>query len=317
MKYADMHCDTVTRLYRKQEDLFENNCHIDIRKMQQGQCLLQNFAIFTKTDVQDSSFTHQAIDYYYEQLDKNRDAIRPVFRYEDILENEKKGYISAVLTLEDGGVIDDDLDNLNRYYERGVRMIALTWNFFNGIGYPNMDGSSHSLYKTDTEHGLTDFGIEYVKRMEELGIVVDVSHLSDRGFYDVLEHTTKPFVASHSNARSICGVARNLSDDMIRKLSKRGGVMGLNFCSAFIEDHNEKMTLIKDMVRHIDHVVEVGGIDCIGMGSDFDGIENDLEIKDASGMQLLYEALKDHYSEDNLEKIFYRNVLRVYKEVWK
>ena len=317
MKYADMHCDTVTRLYRKQGDLLENDCHIDIRKLQQGQCLLQNFAIFTKTDVQDSSFTHQAIDYYYEQLDKNRDTIIPVFRYEDILENEKNGYINAVLTLEDGGVIDNDLDNLNRYYDKGVRMIALTWNFPNGIGYPNMDGRAPSLYTVNTKDGLTPFGIEYVRRMEELGIVVDVSHLSDKGFYDVLEYTTKPFVASHSNARSICPVARNLDDDMIRKLSERGGVMGLNFCSAFIEDHNEKMTLIKDMVRHIDHVVEVGGIDCIGMGSDFDGIDNDLEIKDASGMQLLYEALKEHYSEEDLEKIFYRNVLRVYREVWK
>ena len=312
-----MHCDTVTRLYRKQEDLLQNSCHIDIRKMQQGECLLQNFAVFTMIDRQDSSFTRQAIDYYYKELEKNRDTIRPVFRYEDILENERNGRISAVLTLEDGAVIDDNLDNLNAYYDLGVRMICLTWNFPNGIGYPNMDGKTRSLYTTDTEHGLTPFGIEYVKRMEELGIVVDVSHLSDKGFYDVLEHTRKPFVASHSNARSVCGVARNLSDDMIRKLSERGGVTGLNFCSAFIEDHNEKMTLIRDMVRHIDHIVEVGGIDCIGLGSDFDGIDNDLEIKDASGMQLLYEALKEHYSKEDLEKIFYKNVLRVYKEVWK
>ena len=196
-------------------------------------------------------------------------------------------------------------------------MIGLTWNFPNGIGYPNMDGRTPSLYTTDNERGLTPFGIEYVKRMEELGIVVDVSHLSDKGFYDVLEHTSKPFVASHSNARSICGVARNLSDEMIRKLSERGGVMGLNYCSSFIEDHNEKMTMIKDMVRHIRHIVEVGGIDCIGLGSDFDGIDNDLEMKDASGMQLLHEALKEHYSEEEREKIFHRNVLRVYKEVWK
>ena len=317
MKYADMHCDTVTRLYRHQADLLENAYHIDIRKMQQGECLLQNFAVFTKTDEQDSSFTRQAIDYYYGQLEKNRDTIRPVFCFEDILENERNGRISAVLTLDDGAVIDDDLDNLNSYYDRGVRMICLTWNFPNGIGFPNVNGHAPSLYTVDMENGLTPFGIEYIKRMEELGIVVDVSHLSDRGFYDVLEHTTKPFVASHSNARSLCNVARNLNDDMIRKLSERGGVMGLNYCSAFIEDGNEKLTLVKDMVRHVDHIVEVGGIDCIGLGSDFDGIGNDLEIRDASGMQLLYDALREHYSEEDLEKIFYRNVLRVYREVWK
>ena len=150
--------------------------------------------------------------------------------------------------------------------------------------------------------------------MNELGIIVDVSHLSDAGFYDVCRYSDRPFVASHSNARSVCGVARNLSDDMIRKLSDKGGVTGLNYCSAFIEDHNEEYTTIDKMVEHIRHIVDVGGIDCVGLGSDFDGIGNKLEIKDASGLPLLYEALKKYYSEDEIEKIFYKNVLRVYRE---
>ena len=200
-------------------------------------------------------------------------------------------------------------------------MIALTWNFENGIGYPNFTPSKDSnediLRKTDKERGLTDFGIEYVRKMEELGMIVDVSHLSDKGFYDVLKYTTKPFVASHSNARAVCSVARNLDDEMIKLLAQRGGVMGLNYCSAFIEENDEGYTPIECMVKHIRHIADVGGIDCIGLGSDFDGIESRLEIRDASGLPKFYEALKKYFSEEEIEKIFYKNVLRVYKEVLK
>ena len=150
--------------------------------------------------------------------------------------------------------------------------------------------------------------------MEDLGIIIDVSHLSDAGFYDVLKYSTKPFVASHFGARSVCGVARNLSDDMIRSLAQKGGVTGVNYCSEFIEDHNETFTSLQGMIDHIRHIAKVGGIDCVGLGSDFDGIGNQLEIKDASGMQLLYEGLKPYFTEEEIEKIFYKNVLRVYHD---
>ena len=112
----------------------------------------------------------------------------------------------------------------------------------NGIGYPNlsmkdMNGNQPNYKRSvDTERGLTEFGISYVNEMERLGMIIDVSHLNDAGFYDVLKYTTKPFVASHSNARSVCNVARNMSDDMILQLAKRGGVMGLNFCGEFLAD---------------------------------------------------------------------------------
>ena len=168
---------------------------------------------------------------------------------------------------------------------------------------------------TNQKDGLTDFGIQYVRRMEELGMIVDVSHLSDAGFYDVVKYSTKPFVASHSNARSVCGVARNLTDEMIRLLAEKGGVTGLNYCSSFIDDNDTGYTSIASMVEHVRHIAKVGGIDCIGLGSDFDGIGSTLEIKDCSGMQKLYEALTPYFTQEELEKIFYKNVLRVYKEV--
>ena len=318
MKYVDMHCDTITVLYKNHGSLKENSLHIDLNKMKNGECFLQNFAVFTDIAKEDSAYTDSCIDYYYAQLEENRDLIRPVYSYEDIEKNEKEGHINALLTLEEGSIIDNDLNKLKYFYDRGVRMITLTWNYPNGIGYPNFvyseDTYEDILRHTNDKDGLTEFGIEYIKRMEELGIIIDVSHLSDKGFYDVLKYSSKPFVASHSNARSICSVARNLTDEMIIELSKRGGVMGLNYCSAFIEEDDHVYTSFEGMVRHIRHIAKVGGIDCIGLGSDFDGIGSTLEIKDASGMQKLYYELKKYFTEDEIEKIFFRNVLRVYKD---
>lgn len=315
MKYIDMHCDTITKLYMEGGSLRSNALHNDLNKMKKGECLLQNFAIFTDLSNQDSSFTKETIEFYYSELNKNKDLIKPIYKYEDIDNN----YINAMLSLEEGGVIDSDLNNLQMFYEMGVRMITLTWNYPNGIGYPSFDATNpnHTVNDFNTKDGLTDFGKEYVRRCNELGIIIDVSHLSDKGFYDVLDLSNKPFVASHSNARSICKAGRNMSDDMILKLANKGGVMGLNYCSAFIEDQNETYTTIENMIKHIKHIVNIGGIDCIGLGSDFDGIDNNLEIVDASGVQLLYEALRKDFSEEDLEKIFYKNVLRVYKECLK
>lgn len=321
MKYVDMHCDTISVLYEYQGSLSENNLHNDLQKMKKGECMLQNFAVFTDIRKHDSSFTHACIAYYHEQLKKNAGLIRPALSYQDIEYNDQNGYISGFLTLEEGAVIDGDLDKLKDYYDDGVRMITLTWNYANGIGHPNFEYEAADytdrLHHINEKDGLTDFGIEYIRKMEELGIIIDVSHLSDKGFYDVLKYSTKPFVVSHSNARAVCPVARNLSDQMIRLLADRGGVMGLNYCSAFIEDGNEDYTSIENMVKHIRHIVYTGGIGCVGLGSDFDGIGNKLEIKDASGMPKLYKALQPYFSEEEIEKIFYRNVLRVYKEVLK
>ena len=321
MKYADMHCDTITELYRSGSNLLNNNLHVDINKMKKGECLLQNFAIFTDIKKDNSDFTYKAIEYYYKQLDLNKDTIRPVYKYSDIENNVKNNYINAMLTLEETSIIDNDINNLKKFYDLGVRMTTLTWNYPNGIGYPNVDLSiehkDNPTYNFNIKDGLTDFGKDVVRKCNDLGIIVDVSHLSDKGFYDVVEVSSYPIVASHSNARSVCRAGRNLTDDMIKTLAAKGGVMGLNYCSSFISEEDDNFTSIENMVKHINHIVKVGGIDCIGLGSDFDGINNKLEIIDASGMNLLYKELKKYYSDDDIEKIFYKNVLRVYKECLK
>lgn len=327
MKVIDMHCDTVSALLSRRQNglscsLLDNDLSIDLKKMKKGGYLLQNFALFTnqkELPIAEKQ-TMRLMDMYWTLMDENREFIAPVLCFDDIAKNEKAGRISALLTLEDGGVVFDDLAMLRNYYRLGVRMIALTWNYPNGIGYPNISMNEKNIRRLDTENGLTSFGISYVKEMERLGMIIDVSHLSDKGFYDVLDNTSKPFVASHSNARGACGVARNLSDDMIIKLHARGGVMGINFCGDFLSEESESRnpSRIKDMVSHIKYIQKIAGIECIGLGTDFDGISSELEIKDASMMPELAAALlQNGFKEEDVAKIFYQNVLRVYKEILK
>ncbi len=326
MKVCDMHCDTIyelndRRLKGNDYSLLSNDLNISIEKMTKGDYLIQNFAMFTHLKENKDVVKHvqDMIDTFYLEVDKNKDYIGVVYCYDDIVKNQKENKLSALLTLEEGAVVNGDLSYLRNYYRLGVRMITLTWNFPNKIGYPNFDihGDKHGYRECDEKHGLTEFGIEYIQEMERLGIIIDVSHLSDAGFYDVLKYTKAPFVASHSNARSLCPHARNMSDDMIIELAKRGGVMGINYAADFLSE-NAPMSTIEDMVKHIEYIRDLAGIDCIGLGSDFDGIPQNLEMKDCSYLPELEKALYAHgFSQEDVEKIFYKNVLRLYKEVLK
>lgn len=327
MKVIDMHCDTIYEIDRLQRSgvqvgLRDNHLNISLKKMQQGDYMLQNFALFThlKRDGDPIEHVQHLIDTFYLELEKNHDLIQIAYTYDDIEQNAYNHKMSALLTLEEGAVVHNDLSYLRNYYRLGVRMITLNWNFANGIGHPNFDveGETHGYHTCDEKNGLTEFGIQYVRECERLGIIIDVSHLSDAGFYDVLKYTHQPFVASHSNARHVCDHARNLSDDMILQLAQRGGVMGMNFAADFLDenDQSDALSKISSMVKHILYIRQLAGIDCIGLGSDFDGIPQNLELKDASFMPLLYQALqKAGLSEEEIEKIFYKNVLRVYKKV--
>lgn len=315
----DLHCDTIMALYQKKDnELKSNNLQIDINKLKEGNYLAQVFAMFVFLRGNDNPFKvcDEMIDLFYSELEKNKAEIKIALNSKDLIKNQNNGLLNAILSIEEGGVIDGVLSNVDYFYERGVRMICLNWNFINGIGHPNFTLSEKPDFtKPNTEKGLTSFGIEVVKRMEKLCMIIDVSHLSDKGFWDVFNNTTKPFIASHSNARSICNHVRNLTDDMIKALSSRGGVMGLNFCTNFINS-DANITYTSDIVKHALHIIEVGGIDCLAIGTDFDGIGRTTEIDHAGEMGKLYEAFKEAgLSDDDIEKIFYKNFLRVFEEV--
>lgn len=310
MHVADMHCDTISELYygRRQgmrEGLLSNHYRVDVNKLQAGGYLLQNFAVFV--DISNENDPYQCaknqIALFQEELGKYTSKICQVRTMEEIEQNQREGRISAILTLEEGEICQGDLNKLKEFYEDGVRMMTFTWNYDNSLG---------------TRDGLTELGIAFLREMEVLGIVPDVSHLSKKGFYDVCRYSLRPFVASHSNAATLCGHERNLSDNMIREIAMRGGVIGVNFYGLFLEEGAKKGSCYGSIGRiadHILHMIQVGGISCVGLGSDFDGFEGDLELTDCSKMWLLEQELKERgLSESEIEAVFYKNVLRVYRE---
>lgn len=329
MRVIDMHCDTVGELFALQSQgkpgtLRENELHVDLTRMKGSGYLLQNFALFVQLGKDGDPWERvcRLHECYEQELEKNSDLIGPVYRFYDIADNERAGRMSALLTVEEGGVCKGETRKLRELYRWGVRMLTLTWNFPNELGWPNFAvGQSRwqSRHMPNTTQGLTERGKEFVAEMEALGMIPDVSHLSDAGFYDVLAVTEKPFVASHSNARAVCPWVRNMTDDMIRKLAERGGVMGLNFCADFLEEVPEGQKnpgTITAVVRHAKHIADVGGIGVLGLGSDFDGIDTHEELPGAQSMELLWEALKrSGFTEEQLDRIFWKNVLRVYEEV--
>lgn len=312
MKLIDLHCDTISCLMgdNTENTLRKNNFSVDLEKLKQGDYLAQIFALFVNKGHVESphSYCLKMAKKFLEEINKNSDMISLARNYDEIIKNKDAGKLSAILSIEEGATIEGNLKNLKDFYDMGVRMMTLTWNYENEIGYPNK-GEGNS------EKGLKPFGIETVEFMNELGMLVDVSHLSDGGFYDVAKISKKPFIATHSNARSVTGHMRNLTDDMIKILSNRGGVTGINFCSAFIGDH-ENNTYIDDMIRHINHIRNIGGIDVLAIGTDFDGISSKVEISNSSEMGKLVEALdKAGLKEEEIEKVCYKNALRLIKDV--
>ncbi len=316
----DLHCDTITKDNIETEGLYNNNLHVSLKKMNYGQYLMQAFAIFLPLTKYQHPFEEvkKYIDVFKKEMDENKNIISQVYNYQDVIKNKSNKKMSALLAIEDAGLIEGKMENLNYIYSQGVRMMTLTWNYPNGIGYPNFSlGEKNPLYsQPNTKDGLTPFGIELVKKMNELGIIIDVSHLSDSGFYDVIKYSKQPIVASHSNARTVCGVVRNLTDDMILKLKENGGVMGINYCSDFVS--KSQTNQIPDIIKHINHIKKIAGVDVISLGSDFDGIPTPLGMSDCTKTLALKDALvKEGYTNEEIKKIFSLNFLRVFKKVCK
>ncbi len=324
MKFIDMHCDTLMPFAtNKDYNLYSNdNMQVDFLKMKKGDALAQFFAVFFPKmemfekqgiEMNDDLYFRLLTEGFYREVEKHNDIIAYAGNAADIEKNEKDGKMSAILTIEDGRFINDSMDKIKMVYDKGVRAISLTWNFENCFGWPNSK-DSEIMGK-----GLKPFGIEAIQYMNDLGIIVDVSHLSDVGFYDVAKYSKKPFVATHSNARSVSPHQRNLTDDMLKILGETGSVTGLNFCPQFMDaDITVTHTPITNIVKNAKHIVNVGGIDCLGIGTDFDGIGGTQEIADSSMLPMLWDALKkEGFHESEIEKIAYKNVMRVIKESMK
>ncbi len=316
-KALDLHCDTLMKI-AKSGDLNESTkSHVTLRGLQEGGVALQCFADFVPTGMFPKGFrktlSGMMFNSFYKKYKKmmafHSDILYPVLKGSDIDKAGVDGKIGVLLTIEDGGVLGDQLENVKKYYDMGVRLVTLTWNHPNAIGYPN------SKDPEIMAKGLTDFGKDVVREMERLGMVIDISHVSDGVFWDVAEIATKPFLASHSNSRAMCGHTRNMTDEMIIKLAEKGGVMGLNLGPEFLKEGSTD-SLVEDMVRHILHIREIAGSDVIALGSDFDGVHGNMEVAGPQDWPKLEKALLEAgLTEEELDKMWFKNAERVLRAV--
>lgn len=241
------------------------------------------------------------------------EVVRTAIELEECLE---KGVIAAVLHVEGAEAIGPELDELEVLYQAGLRSLGPVWSrsntFAHGVPF-RFPGSPN------TGPGLTGAGRKLVRECGRLGVMVDLSHLNERGFWDAAELTERPLVATHSNAHTLCPATRNLTDRQLDAVRDSGGIVGVNFAVAFLrqDGREEPDTSTSEIVRHVDYLVERMGVDHIGLGSDFDGAAIPRELGDAAGLPRLMDALRERgYGEEELRKLAHENWLRVLRDTW-
>ena len=303
--YFDGHCDTVYRCYCTGEGMTSNGGHVDLNRLSGFNRYAQIFTFFwDAAEAPERGMFAVAQDMYKlfcGEMDRLSDRIVQCRSGEEILTAVASGKSAALLSVEGADLLDCDPDKIAVAKDWGVKLINPTWNRANALS------GSHC---EDFERGLSDRGRAFVRNSDEAGILMDVSHLSPRGFWDLTELTTKPIVASHSNSRSAYDHSRGLTDDQFRAICQSGGVVGLNFYTGFVGD---EPTL--DMFRrHLDHFLHLGGENHIALGADFDGCESLVDgIGGIADIPVLWQYLEGKgYSEALLEKLFWNNWLRLF-----
>lgn len=356
---VDSHNDFLWQVYDKGA-VFENRnsfTQSDYFKFREGGVDVQIFAVWIpmKEVKRSVGFTKGQIERLYNIERNNPDKIEIARNYDDILRIVDQKKLCALIGIEGGTAVGSSVDNINMYWDLGVRYIGLTWNNSNNIA-----SSARDEMERGKQGGLTDFGINVIKRMDEVGMLIDVSHLGEASFWNVIETSKNPVIASHSNAYAINPHFRNLNDEQIRAIAYKGGIINVNFYDEFLDRHakrnrtanaynlygaeldelNEKHgddlikyneerekflkeknlesgTTIDKVIEHIDYIKNLVGIDYIGIGSDFDGgITPPVELYDASTYPLLTKKLLEKgYTEEDIKKILGLNFLRVFKQV--
>jgi membrane dipeptidase len=356
---VDGHCDTIGIVLDNGVDLGVRNTrgHIDIPRMIEGGLDVQFFACFVSPRYMPDHCvkrTLDMIDALYREVAKYPDRIEIARNSEDVTRINKEGKIAAILAIEGGHAIEDDLATLRNFYLLGIRYMTLTW--MNNNNWADASGPEQSI---PNHGGLTDFGRDVIREMNRIGMIVDVSHVADSTFWDVIEVTNKPIIASHSCCYALNPHYRNLKDDQLKALAKNGGVIGINYAPSFLSNryfieserlgrgirpkveelrkrykdqpdvmwekimalYRENRGKIKPvplsaLIDHIDHAVKIAGVDHVGLGSDFDGIsDTPIGVEDASKLlNITRELLKRGYTEEEVRKMLGENFIRVLKE---
>ncbi len=355
MLILDSHCDTPSQIIRLR-DLTKDNghAHVDFPKLRAGNVDASFFSLYTPCGMEPDAATRYALEMIagtYDAVAAAPDMVAMAFSPEDILSNKAKGLTSILLGMENGAPIQKSLPLLRLFHRMGVRYVTLTHNGDNEIGDAAAQGRRW--------HGLSPFGREAVAEMNRLGMMIDVAHCSDETFYDCLECASSPIVSTHSCCRSLASHRRNMTDDMIRRMADKGGVIQINFYPYFLTDGfspvmDELLRLNPDadkaeaefiadpsnpekikawhsaqdmfaelprpdvgkVVDHIDHAVKTGGIEAVGIGSDFDGIEvTPSGLENISKVGVVFDEMaRRGYTDDEIEKVAGANFMRVFRD---
>ena len=281
MNFFDLHCDTIYRSYNENKKLLNGNLHVNFKKVLKFEKYCSCFAIWID-DIFDENESFKIFNNFYNHFSENKKYIN--------------NNTNIILTLEGTKSIGNDLSRIKHFKEKGIKIITLTWNGRCRIG----DGCC-----VENSQGLSSFGKKAVQEMQKNKIIVDVSHASEKLFYDVCEISSSPIIATHSNSKYIFNHIRNLSDDQFKIIAKNKGLVGINFCDEFLSD---KDSGLDDIFKHIDHFLSLSGENTVCFGTDFDGCNPIKALNDITKVEILYNyLLKKNYSESLVKKLFFDN----------
>lgn len=304
MKIIDLHCDTLWKCGKDREySFFDNDGHISEKGLLDGDYMAQCFAIYTSIKLKGED----AYNYFEERyahakkLFAECENISVAINRDEIIKNTNDNKVSAILTVENGEYLNGKIERLSFTDKRNFKIFGLIHNDDNCLGY---------WHGGDANAPLKPFGKEVVDAINNTGMVVDVSHLNVGGFWDVIKLSKKPVVATHSACRELKDHTRNLYGEQIKAIANSGGIVGVPFYDLFLKD--TKTTEVADIIRHIEHLIKIGGEDCPAIGTDFDGIDSELFIENCSGMQILTDAIEKKFGYHLAEKICYKNALRIF-----
>ncbi len=307
MRYFDLHCDTITECFEHNLSLKSNNLHIDREHMDLFENYVQCYAVWLPDHLQgDAAFQYfcSVADRFSREISANSVSISLCARPGDLDKAENSGKHGAVLAVENASALGGRLENIAEFKRRGVKLCTLTWNGENELGRG---------VRASGKVGLTEFGRKVVTELERCGIITDLSHSSPELFADVMDIACRPVIATHSNAKSLCGHPRNLSDEQFLAVKNSGGLVGLNFVTFFLCDDPSKAGP-EDILRHVEHFLALGGEDVIAFGADWDGSAPEhFPLGGLRDIPALYELFLRHYKQSLVDKIFYKNAANFFR----
>ena len=314
-KYSivDAHCDTVGFFCQENSDYDfltrSTQHHIDLPRLKESGVILQFFALYITDEYKPTgslAYCLRLLDSYYRTMEQCPDDLQTICSATDLNNTLSNSKVAALLSVEGGEALEGELAVLRMLFRLGIRAIGLTWNQQNQL--------ATGIGEDKPQEGLTAFGKQVIREMNSLGMLVDLAHINRQGFFDALKTSSAPVVVSHANARAICDHPRNLADDQLRPLKDIDGVIGMSCCPDFVDSSHATPDKLLD---HFVHVAEVAGVDHLGIGADFDGIQDVIiGLEDVTGLPRLAEGLSQRgFSREEIDKITHKNMIRVLKKV--